>query len=121
MAIARASTVEEITTTTILTGTPKRTPTRPPLTHHASSTGTPSTHGHRLLYRGGLALPDSLLTLGGLTFVAAKDGGLLDNPLALALESMRGRPTLRLLELCVLDEIKRKSGTWIDEAGDVRL
>ncbi|KAG2136482.1 uncharacterized protein EDB93DRAFT_1303088 [Suillus bovinus] len=52
----------------------------------------------RLLYRGSLSLPDSYIFLDGLTFsanlVANKD--LLHNPLALALESMRGRPSLRL-------------------------
>ncbi|KAG0705279.1 hypothetical protein DFH29DRAFT_996861 [Suillus ampliporus] len=52
----------------------------------------------RLLYRGSLSLPDSYLLLDGLTFsanlLANKD--LLHNPLALALESMRGRPSLRL-------------------------
>jgi hypothetical protein len=52
----------------------------------------------RLLYRGSLSLPDSYILLDGLTFsanlLANKD--LLHNPLALALESMRGRPSLRL-------------------------
>ncbi|KAG1779542.1 hypothetical protein EV702DRAFT_1084977 [Suillus placidus] len=52
----------------------------------------------RLLYRGSLSVPDSYILLDGLTFstnlLANKD--LLHNPLALALESMRGRPSLRL-------------------------
>ncbi|KAG1722173.1 uncharacterized protein EDB91DRAFT_1210135 [Suillus paluster] len=52
----------------------------------------------RLLYRGSLSLPDSYLLLDGLTFsatlLANKD--ILHNSLALALESMRGRPSLRL-------------------------
>ncbi|KAG2350972.1 hypothetical protein BDR05DRAFT_955118 [Suillus weaverae] len=52
----------------------------------------------RLLYRGSLSVPDSYILLDGLTFstnlLAKKD--LLHNPLALALESMRGRPSLRL-------------------------
>ncbi|KAG1726969.1 uncharacterized protein EDB91DRAFT_1228953 [Suillus paluster] len=51
----------------------------------------------RLLYRGSLSLPDSYLLLDGLTFSANLDNkDLLHNPLALALESMRGRPSLRL-------------------------
>jgi hypothetical protein len=101
------------------------TPSRPTLVHRATSAasaGTPSSSAHRLLYRGGLALAHSLLILDGLTFVAAKDAGLLENPLALALESMRGRPTLRLLGACSLDELGQgKDGLWIDDAGDVRL
>lgn len=57
----------------------------------------PSTTPHRLLYRGSLTLPDSHLFLDGLTFTSAEHRSLLENPLALALESMRGRKTLRLL------------------------
>jgi hypothetical protein len=52
---------------------------------------------HRLLYRGSLSVPDSRLLLEGLSFTVPindtrKSGvKLLQNPLALALESMRGR------------------------------
>jgi len=75
---------------------------------------------HRLLYRGALELPDSYMVLDGLSFTLAFDStpsvpgergdpavtstpsgkSELDppeNPLALALESMRGRPTLQFL------------------------
>jgi len=75
---------------------------------------------HRLLYRGALELPDSYMVLDGLSFTLTLDSvlstsgergnstvtstpsgksklDLLENPLALALESMRGRPTLRFL------------------------
>ena len=72
---------------------------------------------HRLLYRGALELPDSYVVLDGLSFTLALDSvpsapgnpnvpstpsgksklDLLENPLALALESMRGRPTLQFL------------------------
>lgn len=69
----------------------------------------------RLLYRGALSLPDSYLLLDGLTFsanlFANKD--LLHNPLALALESMRGRPSLRLKGTEQLKDI------WIDPSDDV--
>ncbi|KAF9012632.1 hypothetical protein BDQ17DRAFT_1387292 [Cyathus striatus] len=89
------------------------TPPRPAglLNGTASATGTPTPKGlpppvrihpaYRLLYRGALSLPDSHLLLDGLTFAArldspSKHNSLLENPLALALESMRGRPSLRL-------------------------
>lgn len=69
----------------------------------------------RLLYRGALSLPDSYLLLDGLTFstnlLANKD--LLHNPLALALESMRGRPSLRLKGTEQLKDV------WIDASDDV--
>ena len=86
----------------------------------ASDVSTSTTANHRLLYRGALELPDSYMVLDGLSFTLALDSGLsvpgerggsivmstpsgkskldlLENPLALALESMRGRPTLRFL------------------------
>lgn len=52
---------------------------------------------HRLLFRGSLSVPDSRLLLEGLSFTIPIDNtrspgiNLLKNPLALALESMRGR------------------------------
>jgi hypothetical protein len=55
------------------------------------------TPSHRLLFRGSLSLPDSRLLLEGLSFTVpvndTRSSGvnLLQNPLALALESMRGR------------------------------
>jgi hypothetical protein len=86
----------------------------------ASNASTSTVTSHRLLYRGALELPDSYMVLDGLSFTLALDavlsatgeGGnttvtstpsgkskleLLENPLALALESMRGRPTLQFL------------------------
>ena len=99
--------------------------TRPPQASTSSTPTTLSTPSkttskatHRLLYRGALSLPDSHLLLDGLSFVASTHGSsahgigdgasvgmgmnspaahLLENPLALALESMRGRPSLHLL------------------------
>ncbi|KAF8633083.1 hypothetical protein AX17_004684 [Amanita inopinata Kibby_2008] len=88
---------------------------------------------YRFLYRGALSLPDSHLTLDGITFCAridtpsknrhaprtpggssvANDASLLENPLALALESMRGRPTLRFVGTVKLSDV------WIDESGGV--
>ena len=85
---------------------------------------TESTHSnaHRLLYRGALSLPDSHIPLDGLTFVARLDSPskhtqLLQNPLALALESMRGRPSLRFIGVVTLDDDK----LWLDESGGIEL
>ncbi|KAF7980114.1 hypothetical protein HWV62_39529 [Athelia sp. TMB] len=81
-------------------------------------------HAHRrLLYRGALSLPDSHLLLGGLTFSGYDTNkgtpgiglSLLENPLALALESMRGRRTLRFLGIVSLSE------GWVDFSGGVQL
>jgi hypothetical protein len=107
---------------------------RTPGNQHAApadvSDASPTKRGaHRLLYRGALSLPDSHIVLDGLTFVASpaehsrggSGGGmleLLENPLALALESMRGRPTIRLIGEQRLDALHDK---WIDESGDVTL
>ena len=77
---------------------------------------------YRLLYRGALSLPDSLLLLDGLTFAVRLDSpskhnafNLLQNPLALALESMRGRPSLRFLGTAFLRDV------WMDESGGVEM
>ncbi|KAI9063718.1 hypothetical protein FKP32DRAFT_1571410 [Trametes sanguinea] len=72
---------------------------------------------HRLLYRGSVNLPDSYMLLDGLSFTAAiKDmnssPALLNNPLALTLESMRGLP------LHLLGTVKVKD-TWIDPPADI--
>ncbi|KZP13032.1 hypothetical protein FIBSPDRAFT_1049732 [Athelia psychrophila] len=77
----------------------------------------------RLLYRGALSLPDSHLLLDGLTFSGYDTNkgtpgfclSLLENPLALALESMRGRRTLRFLGVVSLSE------GWVDYSGGVQL
>ena len=86
----------------------------------ASNASTSTVANHRLLYRGALELSDSYMVLDGLSFTLSLDTvpavsgerwnpsvtstprgksklDLLENPLALALESMRGRPTLQFL------------------------
>ncbi|KAI6125524.1 hypothetical protein EV401DRAFT_1855894 [Pisolithus croceorrhizus] len=107
---------------------------------HPSTSPVPSasTSGfsHRHLYRGALSLPDSYILLDGLTFSAklpmnvpsstydspstsqlsdALVRDLIHNPLALALESMRGRPSLRFNGTVRLKDI------WTDEAGEVYM
>jgi hypothetical protein len=91
---------------------------------------SPARPTHRLLYRGALSLPDSHIVLDGLTFVAnpleharpfvSTPGAaeLMDNPLALALETMRGRSSVRLLGEVRLDSMH---DVWLDESGDVSL
>jgi hypothetical protein len=73
---------------------------------------------HRLLYRGALSLPDTNLLLDGLTFFAPVLGtglNILNNPLALALESMRGRPSLSFVRVEKLRDL------CMDMSGDVRM
>ncbi|KAJ6510335.1 hypothetical protein C8R45DRAFT_1160747 [Mycena sanguinolenta] len=88
--------------------------------HIAITTPTPprASTGFRLLYRGALSLPDSHLLLDGLTFaVRLTDGNtLLASPLALALESMRGRPSLRCLGTTTL-----AATPHLDHAGNAIL
>ncbi|KAH7921024.1 hypothetical protein BV22DRAFT_1039152 [Leucogyrophana mollusca] len=80
----------------------------------ASSTPTASGSSYRLLYRGSLSLPDSYLLLDGLTFTARlASTDLLHNPLALALESMRGRPSLRFKGTAKIKDV------WLDTSGEV--
>lgn len=68
----------------------------------------PSISTHRLLYRGSLALPDSEMILDGLAFVmeiAFKSPmSLINSPIPLGLESMRGRP-LRLVAVINISDI----------------
>ena len=66
----------------------------------------------RQLYRGALSLPDSNLLLDGLTFTIQLPSDdpqasrlLLETPLPLDLESMRGRPSLSFVGVVKLDEI----------------
>lgn len=66
----------------------------------------------RLLYRGSLSLPDSNLLLDGLTFSIQLPSDdpqasrtLLETPLPLDLESMRGRPSLSLVGVVKLSEL----------------
>lgn len=73
---------------------------------------------HRLLYRGALALPDSHLLLDGLSFVTdttSSSENLLENPLALALESMRGRPSLHFLGTENLKDV------WLDVTSEINV
>jgi hypothetical protein len=79
-----------------------------------SSTGTPGGLGSpsksRLLYRGAISVPDSLILLDGITFSA--HGSVLENPLALALESMRGVRSLRCKGI-----VKTKDVAFDDSGG----
>ena len=88
-------------TTTLEAKTPLKIPLQSPkLVAQNATTTTPASSNSRLLYRGALSLPDSHLLLDGLTFTTTLANSpikLLDNSLALALESMRGRPSLRFL------------------------
>jgi hypothetical protein len=73
---------------------------------------------YRLLYRGALSLPDSHILLDGLTFCAPMHNtglNLLQNPLALALESMRGRSSLCFVGL------EKLRNVWMEVSGDVRM
>jgi hypothetical protein len=72
----------------------------------------------RLLYRGALSLPDSNLLLDGLTFFAPVVGtgiNLLQNQLALALESMRRRPCLSFIRVEKLRDLS------LDPSGDIQM
>ena len=105
---------------------PQKTP-KTPGSHLNQPNGTPYTpshhsNPHRLLYRGALSLPDSHLLLDGLTFIVKLESpskhvtsSLLDNPLALALESMRGRPSLRFLGVIKLADV------YMDDSGSVEM
>ena len=107
-------------------GSPHKTPTTPG-SHLNQPNGngyTPSHHSnpHRLLYRGALSLPDSHLLLDGLAFTVRLESpskhvtsSLLDNPLALALESMRRRPSLRFLGVVKLADV------YMDDSGCVEM
>ncbi|KIJ51398.1 hypothetical protein M422DRAFT_244574 [Sphaerobolus stellatus SS14] len=75
---------------------------------------------HRLLYRGSLSLPDSDLVLEGITFTAhippSSPSLLLESPIALALESMRGRPSLRFISV-----VKLKDVNWERCVGEINM
>lgn len=117
---------------------PKYVPTSRSVDPSTSPVSSASISGfsYRHLYRGALSLPDSYVLLDGLTFSAklpvnvpsstydspstshfsdalARD--LIHNPLALALESMRGRPSLRFKGTVLLKDI------WLDETGEVYM
>lgn len=84
-----------------------------------ASSSSSNPHSYRQLYRGSLSLPDSHLLLDGLTFSARLESPtkhqLLDNPLALALESMRGRQSLGFLGIIKLSDV------WLDESGNIEM
>ncbi|KAJ1306085.1 hypothetical protein OPQ81_010797 [Rhizoctonia solani] len=72
---------------------------------------------HRLLYRGALSVPGSAILLEGIQFVARLPGivpPLLAAPLPLALESMRGIPSLKLLGTMKLTPDTARLDTEID-------
>ncbi|KAI0262205.1 hypothetical protein BC834DRAFT_402266 [Gloeopeniophorella convolvens] len=75
---------------------------------------------HRLLFRGSLSVPDSRLLLEGLSFTVPIDNTrspgvhLLQNALALALESMRGR-TLALAGTARVDAV------YLDQTAEVDI
>lgn len=74
---------------------------------------------HRLLYRGSLSLPDSHLLLDGLSFTvklgdAHSSPALLNNTLALTLESLRGLP------LHLIGTVRMKD-TWIEPLRDINM
>ncbi|KAI0310105.1 hypothetical protein OF83DRAFT_1156278 [Amylostereum chailletii] len=95
-------------------------PLKNQLTKQTSYVYTPPSH--RLLFRGSLSVSGSRILLEGLTFTVplrAADKGqstinLLDNPLALALESMRGL-TLSLSGTARLDSV------YLDKSGEVSM
>lgn len=105
--------------------------------HTPASSGKGADSPYRLLYRGALSLPDSYLQLDGIAFSArlpnrqlsaVQDSPscslsrsesaareLMYNPLALALESMRGRQSLRFKGTVCLQDV------WMDDTGDVYM
>ncbi|KAF6761150.1 hypothetical protein DFP72DRAFT_1002989 [Ephemerocybe angulata] len=92
-----------------------------PGSSHSQTPGQLST-SYRLLYRGALSLPDSHILLDGLAFVAKLESptkhvttSLLENSLALALESMRGRPSLRFQGVVKLADV------YMDESACVEM
>ncbi|OCB88127.1 hypothetical protein A7U60_g4755 [Sanghuangporus baumii] len=102
-ATVSTTTTAQLASLTLNSSSPAKDTTQPP---SACSSSSPSHRSNsatqpRLLYRGALSLPDSHLLLDGLTFtitLPADDPhasrALLESPLTLALESLRGRPSL---------------------------
>ncbi|KAJ8509294.1 hypothetical protein ONZ45_g8508 [Pleurotus djamor] len=93
------------------------------LVQSPSTSACSSLTHHRLLYRGALSLPDSHMLLDGLSFFATSTTSsdevearkLLSNDLALALETMRGRPSLRFLGLIEMKDV------YVDHSGNVSV
>ncbi|KAG8741877.1 hypothetical protein FRC10_002338 [Ceratobasidium sp. 414] len=89
----------------------------PSTSSSATSIGSSFDVQHRLLYRGALSVPNSAILLEGVQFVAhlpAVTPPLLAAPLPIALESMRGRPSLRLLGTMHLSPNTVRLDTEID-------
>ncbi|KAG9008457.1 ASTRA complex subunit [Tulasnella sp. 427] len=92
---------------------------------HDNPTPTSSRHSQtpRLLYTGSLALGDQNVgvSLDGICFVAhappTSPTAFLSSPLPLALEMMRGRPSLRVLSIIPLATVQAR----FDDTADVRL
>ncbi|KAL9712124.1 hypothetical protein Ac2012v2_005202 [Leucoagaricus gongylophorus] len=99
--------------------TPQKTCLDTPKSQNQTPSGSSALANYRLLYRGSLSLPDSYMSLDGLTFSARLESPmkhhLLENPLALALESMRGRQCLRFVGTVKLGDV------WLDETGNVEM
>ncbi|KLO16204.1 hypothetical protein SCHPADRAFT_870064 [Schizopora paradoxa] len=83
----------------------------------------------RLLYRGALSLPDSHLLLDGLTFTIDLPTDdqqaslkLLETPLPLALEILRGRPSLSFIGVERLDAFRaQKLGCEYDDGVNLHI
>ena len=107
----RSSSLPELKVTA---STPPKPPQLPPIIRGT----TP-----RLLYRGALSLPDSHLLLDGLTFTIDLPTDdqqaslkLLETPLPLALEILRGRPSLSFVGVERLDAFRaQKLGCEYDD------
>ncbi|KDQ13986.1 hypothetical protein BOTBODRAFT_356748 [Botryobasidium botryosum FD-172 SS1] len=88
-----------------------------------TSTPTRRAPAHRLLYRGSLLLENSEpeMLLEGICFLAhhapSSPTSLLSSPLPLALESMRGRPNLRIRSTVQLSSLEGR----IDVSGNVKM
>jgi hypothetical protein len=84
---------------------------------------------HRLLFRGSLSVPHSRLLLEGVSFTVPIDNArspgvhLLQNPLALTLESMRGR-SLSLSGISRVDSVHldktAEVDVWVDLSHECR-
>ncbi|EJD46095.1 hypothetical protein AURDEDRAFT_184431 [Auricularia subglabra TFB-10046 SS5] len=103
-------------TSTLVTRTPTRAGSSAQADDQVAKPSTPrASAGHRLLFRGALALPDSCLQLEGIAFTAQippeSPSNLLQSPLPLALESMRGRP----LSLIGVVQLKDMQLEWTSE------
>ncbi|KAG8877465.1 hypothetical protein FRB98_006677 [Tulasnella sp. 332] len=120
--------VEAVPTISIVQPTPaKRFGTLDGHVHQSVDKPTPTqtrqSQSHRLLYKGALTLSDDHtdVSLEGICFVAhlppTSPTSFLNSPLPLALESMHGRPSLRITSIIPLASVAER----LDDASDVRL